>query len=1120
MVFIKSILKPYFRLLLVLFFLGAMTSPDTLAMDLPEIRFERSGDAFFISAGSHKTYRRYYHYLSTPEGLHTLFNSFVTGYLTLFVDFHAALEISQQFSNPLVRSLVFPSALLLLPLVVQSAVSWQQQQRLRQEQIRVDNGLIDDLFFIEMLYGLAPDQQTLEIRPIPESLTHQALFTGDTAPNSSLLLWQELYKSLQYHQIASVRLAWYEQEGKRGILISLQPVNSQEPSYHAIEVFADDSLPGSIDSALHNEWQPDALLEHSRSSQPVISLLKDEVIAMVTKVVDDPLSTLPGIPLESLITHLQPDSNAMRVTASLCHQNDPGCSTSLQLIWQIFPYPHYRQKLFFDDPGNNTDHQLLLNTVGQVADINLAELVMQTFECFLMMAASESFRRLPGSYLSSASGFEVTPGEPEHFLVHAPPALVREAVSGFSIAQWQSILWNIGQYSTPATMQTICQRLTSQGLDWLELLPDGSRDVIADNIPASDFLTEVMRHIPRQEKTSVVFKLLKRSAYDFLRVLDKMPVDMMFSYLNDFDSLWHGSDEDSQIYNYLYDDHQKTLTDMLMDAVTDKGSEDIQNKVLASLIESLPEPGKTQLISRWAKVPPHRLLGFFCWLLHNNKAKVMARMLSQIRTEPGIEKVLGTMLAMEHKHLAGWNYIDFQPLMKEETFKQAYLARKHNDFDIPEWQVPPESAELKSLIRRFRNTWRLRDTGAIKLFSQFLSDQSDLPLVHAILEDACDSYAGDFYYRRDLLNIVIDNGAASEIEAAIANNYNHALMYMDYLLDLCPRNEGMVLDRIRRYVTSETLANYLANWLSRHPVPIQDNILLMVRDIKNRKDLRPFVQVVGKYPILMEPRFRVFFAELLPEIFAYIIRRNNKVTLNALFEWFAELPKAQLIKTVKAATQDLPQEKLTWLITALNSLIKQNDVDASLAGTVLANILYKHPRYELEVFLDKMGLALTAHFTTEISQLTDHNTELLYSLAQGMDYDQVAYYLAEMTWRDADLWKACRKPVEIFAARLACHVPMVEMFSPKMSRYYEICSSPYVPLLVRLNAETRRKLDCPVCCEPIRAPAGTHHCGKTFCMRCLQGAVDQHGQCPACKQDIPRDAKMNSNEYINYALGR
>ena len=170
-----SMFKPCSMLIPVLLFWGVMTSPGALATDLPGVRFEISGDALFISVGSHKTYRRYHHYVSTPEGRQTLFSSFVTGYLTLFVDFYAALDISRQFSSPRVKSVLFPSVLMLLPLAARSAASWLMQQRLQQEQIRVDNELIDNLFFIEMLYGLAPDQQALEIRPIPESLTYQPL---------------------------------------------------------------------------------------------------------------------------------------------------------------------------------------------------------------------------------------------------------------------------------------------------------------------------------------------------------------------------------------------------------------------------------------------------------------------------------------------------------------------------------------------------------------------------------------------------------------------------------------------------------------------------------------------------------------------------------------------------------------------------------------------------------------------------------------------------------------------------------------------------------------------------------------------------------------------------------
>ena len=1102
-------LKPNFRLLPVLLFWAAMTSPGALATGIPGVRFEMSGDALFISVGSHKTYRRYYHYVSTPEGLYALFNSFVTGFLTFFVDCHVACEVCNQFSKPLTRLAVCISVQILLPPLIRNIVSWQQQQRLQQEQIRVNHELVDDLFYIEMLYGLEPDQQALEIRPIPESLTRHPLSSPEISWGYPLSLWKRLYQALQSNLISSVRLSWYDHGESRGIQVSLQPANQRNPSHHSIEVLSGDSLPVSIESVLHNEWRPDALLQHSWSSQPLVSLLKEDVIALVTTIINNPLSNIPFMPLESLVTHLIPDSNAMGFTASLCHRYFPACNTSLQLIWQAFPYPHYRQKLFFDDPGDpGTDRQFLQNTAGQVADINPAELMVQLFENFLLVVMG-----LLPDFIPLESDFEIMVSDLKDTLIHDNPALVRSEVGSLSPAQWRPVLLLMFQQSTPATMQMVCQRLTDHQFDWQALFLDENRGASAKRSPSFNALAGVIQHLSAEEQTAVLNSLLANSPADFIEALQKIPMENVFSWLTDVTSKPNSDGDSMSVHFGNLDNHQ--LGQFVNKLLNEYTGGSTQEGIFVSLFEMLPEEGRVMLLARLTSEPSGLLFSLLQWMLLKCQTEPLVRTLAGGSNRQDIDKVLGLMLHsyfQQDAEIRRTRLNVFSPLMTVDTFKQVYVATKERYGGVEFMEKGIRSSFLKLIIRLIREARHLGDKAAIEFFSYFNSDTSDFPLVQAMLEEAGKNMPQDSDYRNSLLETVIRPGAMSGIEALIAGR--NTPVYMEYLLTLRHSNLPLVTGRIRG-VNSYKLADYLAERLIHSPGLSDDEIQLI---LNNASSQIPFIEVAGRYPALTGPEHRRHFAELLPKIFLYVIYEQNNGSLPSLLDWFADLSEAELKKVIKKTVPHLSLEKVTWLTIALNTLTDSHRIPASQAAAVLVNILFRHPVYKPEMFISEMGLLLGASLTIEISEMSGHSTALLYPLFGNMSYEQLAYYLAELTKRPG-IWKTHHQEALMATSQLNNwrQLSAVLDFAPDMSRYEEIRHWAEKMPQPQPQPDTDKMteiLKCPVCLDQLKKPTAVHSCGNTFCEQCLTTCVQGSLRCPYCRDWLSPDINFPRNLVI------
>ena len=1102
-------LKPNFRLISVLLFWAAMTSPGALA-GIPGVRFEMSGDALFISVGSHKTYRRYYHYVSTPEGIQALLNSFVTGFLTFFVDCHVACEACNRFSKPLTRLAVFVSVQMLLPPLIRNTVSWQRQQRLQQEQIRVNHELVDDLFYIEMLYGLEPDQQALEIRPIPESLTRHPLSPPDNSPGYSLSLWEELYQALQSNLISSVRLSWYDHGESRGILVTLQPVNQRNPSYHSIEVLSGDSLPVSIESVLHNEWRADALLQHSRSSQPLVSLLKDEVIALVTTIINDPLSTIPSMPLESLVTHLVPDSNAMGFTASLCHRYFPACNTSLQLIWQAFPYPHYRQKLFFDDPGDpGTDRQFLQNTAGQVADINPAEQVVQLFETFLVVVMG----LLPG-FIFRKSDFEMMVSDLKDTLIHANPALVRSEVGSISPVQWRPILLLMHQQSTPATIQTVCQRLTDHQFDWQALFLDENREASAKRSPSFNDLAEVIQHLPAQEQTALFNSLLASSPADFMKALQRTPMDNVFSWLADVASKQNSDGESISVH---FDNLDNQQLGKFVNALLDKYGVS-QEWILVSLFEMLPEEGRVMLLAGLARESSVGLLRLLYQILSTSQPEPVVRALARI-SRRDIDDVLSQMLQYDCWHNTETRRAKlnaFLPLMTVETFKQAYVATKELHGGLRLMENGIRSSFLKRIIRLIRKTRHLGDKAAIEFFSHFNSDPDDFPLVHEMLEQAGKNLPRDSDYRDSLLETVVRPGAISEVELLIATYNTDA--YVEYLLKLRDSNLSLVAGRIWE-ANSYLLADYLAKRLIHSPGLSDDEIQLI---LNNASSQTPFAKIVARNPTLTGPGHRRHFADFLPETLSYIIRERNNSAIPSLFDWLADLSEAQLKDVIKETVPHISPETMIWWTQALDTLTNSQRIPVNLAARVIANALRNHRYIKPEMLINEMGLLLGAVFTIEISKMNGHSTALLYPLFENMSYKQLAYYLAELTKRPG-LWEAHHQEALMATSQLNNwgQLSAVLNFAPDMSRYEAICH--WAEKMPQPQPDTDKMtelLKCPVCLDQLKKPTAVHSCGNTFCKQCLTTCVQGSHRCPCCRGWIRRDINFPRNLIVESLIER
>ena len=621
------------------------------------------GEKTFIRIGNHITYRRYFHYFTTREGLYSLFSGLVHMVLTGYVEYQAAREISSFASSPWTRRSLFFSTLFFMPLAIRSSVSWCASRRLGAEQVQIDSHTISERFYIELYYDPAAEREILKLLPVPTGLIRIRQSGDRNEKVSSLTLWRKFHNALLHAGISSVQLSWYEENATTGILAQFETEegNTREEK---IEIAGSYRLPKSIESLLHHE------LSHDVSYyQTTVSLLKDDIIQKIMELVAPQKILAPSLSLHSLVINILEREDELGYHINLCTEKSPECGTHLQLLWQAIPFPHFRPRLVFIDYKDRFQLNSALGaTMEQVRDLNVAEQLIQLFEKLMFSAVMEFIRHqqeYAELYPPESPRTAVT-----NALINRNTDVITTDLDKFTMADWSRVLKAVEQEADTASMVEACEWLTTNRFDWSTFFLPATTTKTGHSIqatgPVRPATLPVLEHVPVQQQLDILDKMLEASPPDFIATIQKLPASSRLACLR----VSEGSAERLLAIILLLDETQlNDFIDLLASAFGEAGEG--QYSSLATVLDALSAQAFERLVS---KLVEHKANGFdqlFIYLINNRYTKVF-RLLAD-RPDEVIQRQLAegiTLFLTELNGEAGEHLLsDFLPMIQGNVIK-------------------------------------------------------------------------------------------------------------------------------------------------------------------------------------------------------------------------------------------------------------------------------------------------------------------------------------------------------------------------------------------------------------------------------------------------------------------
>ncbi|MET4696304.1 RING finger domain-containing protein [Endozoicomonas lisbonensis] len=1038
------------------------------------VQVEKNFVGNFIRVGKDITYRRYFYYFTTKEGIYALLSGLAQMLLTGYVDYQVAREVRNLAPSPFLKHAGFLLTLYSLPLMVRSTTSWYMSKRLTTEQIIIDSPHIQNRFYLELSYNPSGSGEVLKILPVPASIVRSKLNENNQQPSPALDLWNNFYKVLLKKDYVSVELSWFEHDTKAGILVNfINGAGDKQSRIINVEHFKRERLPASIESLLHNEWKPDSHLQHFSINLPVISLLKGDVIQRVMELVLSEDKESVVIPSGSLLTFISSAESGLPYEINLCREGQVYCDTILQLFWRPLPYPHYRLALKFADSGYIRHHESVLrSTLAQPGDINLAEQLTQLFEKVVFSAVMEFIRQQQ----------EYT----ELSLPESGKVLVANDLVRYSTVEWIGILRALKSKPHEVDMDKVCIWLTNNGFAWPEFfqLKVTSTNRVQTVHPISPSLLPILTNLPPRAQWNVLDILLNTSPIYFFAAFKKLTHRDKIKFLRASEG-----DETTitEILSHLDENQVNAFTDLLVDSFK---FENHQHVSLTALLSALPEEAKDKLINSLTAVfdeEEEDLL--FSYIIKNKKTEAFRILVAH--PENAIQdKLAKSIVAYIEEGGDIWQNL-FITLPAQENFikKLVLYISQH--------------CEPSSISYNFLGTLSTK-----LLESPKYDDDLLLFLIAELAKNGFISAASQLVIAPDMLHRSMEKA----LEASNPNLYT----------GLARVSSELYLQHI--------LSNYSDNgekaqeWLKHLPADTQEKLITIGLDadqagtdfLLNNTRPEAVAQSVLQYLQKSEQkrnnweRMQINHGMLTLKL---VINHQCKPCMPPLLQWLSAKSGDQL--TEGLANLELPEEQTRWFADTTVSMINSKEIEpAHITGLLVGiakNLSFRCIKALIEPLPETVSTSLMIGLEEQLKQRPEHFATALESLSEL----QAGHYLATLT-NSQELWENSLCNAYMTTQKLVTSLHAVARFQPNEA-HFETIKGWSRTILSTGNFVKKKDLQedlaCSICQEVFKQPV-VLPCGHTSCRGCITEWVQHSRSCPNCRLDIFRDWTFPSNHAL------
>ncbi|MCW7555864.1 hypothetical protein NX722_25200 [Endozoicomonas gorgoniicola] len=1037
------------------------------------VQVEKSSAGYFIRVGKDITYRRYLYHLTSKEGVYTLLSGLTQMLLTGYVDYQVARGVSNLAPSPFLKHAGFLLTLSALPLMIRSSASWYMSKRLVTEQVIIDSPHIQNRFYLELSYNPSGTGEVLKVLPIPASIARPEPGQNNQQPSPTLDLWGSFYKTLLKKNYVSVELSWFKHDQKTGILVNFtNGAGYKQSRIINVDQFKWERLPASIESLLHNEWEPDSHSQHLSVNRPVLSLLKEDVIQKVMELMlfEDEESVL--IPSDSLLTFISPSESGSPYEINLCREDQVHCDTFLQLLWHPLPYPHYKPALIFADSVHIRQYGGVFHSaLAQSGDINLAEQLTQLLEKIVFSSVMELI------WLQQENA--------ELSLFESSSALVADDLVNYSIVEWRGILRVLKSKPHEVNMGKVCTWLTNNGFDWSEFFKP---KVVSTNRgqsvrPISASLRPILTNLPPRVQRNVLDIELNKSPEHFFAAFEKLTHQDKMNFLRA-----SKGDETTitKIISRMDHNQVNTFTDLLVDTL-EFGK--YHSATLTALLSALPEYAKNKLIRSLIDVFDGGEDLLFSYIVKNKKTKVF----QHLANYPG--NVIQDKLA---KSIVA--YIEEGGDIWQNLFS---LLPAQENFIINLVSYISMGCEPSSRSYKF-----LRTLSTVLLAP---SKYNDNLLTFLIREQAKNGFilaASQLVTAPDMLYRAMEEA----LEVSDPGLYNGLAMvsselYLQHILNNYSDNKAKALE-----------------WLKHLTVDTQKELITIRLDAGSAgvdfllNNTKPEAVAQSVFQYLQKPekkndnwkRMQIEHGVLTLKL---VINHQCKACMPPLLQWLSANPRDRLIE--KQADFELSEDQARWLTDATAAMINSKEIKPSHVTGLLLMGITKMPFSCIKTLIKPLPVADSTSLMINLGEQTRQYPEHFGAVLDGLSEVQTGHYLATLT-NSEELWESSAHNAYIATKKLATSLHYVVQFKPNEA-HYETIKSWSRSILNTGNMVEKKDLQddltCSICQDVFEKPV-VSPCGHTSCRNCINDWMNNHRSCPDCRVDIPGEWTFPPNQVV------